>query len=165
MKRKLPNLLGAIVRDYFTDHLPRVRGTSPHTIHSYRDTVVLLLRFLSVRSKRTVAELDLKDLDPPGILAFLSYLEKERNNGVATRNVRLSAVHALFRFVASRNPEHLDLRRHSREVSHVYLSEVTHLLVKRIDRGGEGVMMSHPCLICGKNPAVSADNGSDPIRA
>jgi integrase/recombinase XerD len=109
MKRKLPNLLGAIVRDYFTDHLPRVRGTSPHTIHSYRDTVVLLLRFLSVRSKRTVAELDLKDLDPSGILAFLSYLEKERNNGVATRNVRLSAIHALFRFVASRNPEHLDL--------------------------------------------------------
>jgi len=83
MKRKLPNLLGAIVRDYFTDHLPRVRGTSPHTIHSYRDTVVLLLRFLSVHSKRTVAELDLKDLDPPGILAFLSYLEKERNNRVA----------------------------------------------------------------------------------
>jgi len=100
MKRKLPNLLGAIVRNYFTDHLPRIRGTSPHTIHSYRDSVVLLLRFLSVRNKRTVAELDLKDLDPPGILAFLSYLEKERKNGVATRNVRLSALHALFRFVA-----------------------------------------------------------------
>jgi len=26
-----------------------------------------------------------------------------------TRNVRLSAIHAFFRFVASRNPEHLDL--------------------------------------------------------
>jgi site-specific recombinase XerD len=44
-----------------------------------------------------------------GILAFLSYLEQERKNGVPTRNVRLSAIHALFRFVASRNPEHLDL--------------------------------------------------------
>jgi integrase/recombinase XerD len=109
MKTRLPNLLGAIVRDYFTDHLPRVRGTSPHTIHSYRDTVVLLLRFLSARSQRPVAELDLKDLDPPGILAFLSYLERERKNGRATRNVRLSAIHALFRFVASRNPEHLEL--------------------------------------------------------
>ena len=28
---------------------------------------------------------------------------------MATRNVRLSAIHALLRFVASRNPEHLDL--------------------------------------------------------
>src|SRR5215469_10693791 len=109
MKRQLPNLLGAVVRDYFTDHLPRVRGTSPHTIHSYRDSLVLLLRFLSARHKRPVAELDLTDLDPPGILAFLSYLERERKNGAATRNIRLSAIHALFRYVASRNPEHLEL--------------------------------------------------------
>ena len=49
MKRQLPNQLGAVVRDYFTDHLPRLRGTSPHTIHSYRDSLVLLLRFLSAR--------------------------------------------------------------------------------------------------------------------
>jgi len=109
MKRQLPNLLGAIVRDYFTDHLPHLRGTSPHTIHRYRDSLVLLLRFLSARGQRPVAKLDLTDLDPPGILAFLSYLERERHNGVATRNVRLSALHALFRFVAWRSPEHLDL--------------------------------------------------------
>jgi len=47
------------------------------------------------------------DLDPPGILAFLSHLEQERKNVVSTRNVRLSAIHAFFHFVASRNPEHL----------------------------------------------------------
>jgi len=109
MKTPFPNLLGVIVRDYFTDHLPCLRGTSPHTIHSYRDSIVLLLRFLSVQRKKPVAELDLTDLDPPGIIAFLSYLEKERKNGVSTRNVRLSAIHAFFRFVASRNPEHLAL--------------------------------------------------------
>ena len=78
MKKQLPNLLGAIVRDYFTDHLPRVRGTSPHTIHGYRDSLVLLLRFLSARHRRPIAELDLKDLEPVRILAFLSHLEKER---------------------------------------------------------------------------------------
>ena len=143
MKRKLPNLLGAILRDYFTDHLPGVRGTSPHTIHSYRDTVMLLLRFLSVRSQRTVAEVDLKDLDPPGILAFLSYLEKERHNGVATRNVRLSAIHALFRFVAWRNPEHLDLaqrvlgipfkRAPQRVIDYLEREEIESML-KTIDR-------------------------------
>jgi len=109
MKKKLPNLLGAIVHDYFTHHLPRVRGTSPHTIHSYRDSFVLLLRFLSGPHKQPIAELDLKALEPAGILAFLSHLEKERKNGVATRDVRLTAIHAFFRFVASRNPEHLGL--------------------------------------------------------
>jgi hypothetical protein len=36
MKGHPPNLLGAVVRDYFTDHLPRVRGMSPHTASSGR---------------------------------------------------------------------------------------------------------------------------------
>lgn len=109
MKTRLPNLLGAAIRDYFMDHLPRLRGTSPHTIHSYRDSIVLLLRFLSQQRKKPVTELNLTDLDPPGILAFLSHLEQERNNAVSTRNVRLSAIHAFFHFVAGRNPEHLEL--------------------------------------------------------
>jgi site-specific recombinase XerD len=109
MKKSLPNLLGAIIRDYFTDHLPRLRGASPHTVHSYRDSIVLLLRFLAAKREKAVTQLDLVDIDPPGILDFLSYLEKERKNGVSTRNIRLSAIHALFHFVASRNPEHLEL--------------------------------------------------------
>ena len=143
MKKQLPNLLGAIVHDYFTDHLPRVRGASPHTIHSYRDSLVLLLRFLSARGQRPVAELDLTDLDPPGILALLSYLEQERHNGVATRNVRLSALHALCRFVASRSPEHLDLAqrvlgipfKHAPERAIDYLErEEIDSILKAIDR-------------------------------
>jgi site-specific recombinase XerD len=109
MKPAAPNLLGAAIRDYFTDHLPRLRGTSPHTIHSYRDSVVLLLRFLAQQRGKPVTGLDLTDLDPPAILAFLAYLEKERNNSASTRNVRLSAIHAFFRFVAGRNPEHMAL--------------------------------------------------------
>jgi integrase/recombinase XerD len=109
MNKPLPNLLGAIIRDYFTDHLPRLRGVSPHTIHSYRDSIVLLLRFLAAQSEKAVTQLDLVDINPPGILTFLSYLEKERKNGVSTRNVRLSAIHALFHFIASRNPEYLEL--------------------------------------------------------
>ena len=112
MKTGPPNLLGAAIRDYFTDHLPRLRGTSPHTIHSYRDSMVLLLRFLSQQRNKPVTGLNLSDLDPSGILAFLSHLEQKRNNGVSTRNVRLSAIHAFFHFVAARNPEHLELAQH-----------------------------------------------------
>ena len=143
MKKTLPNLLGAIVRDYFTDHLSNLRGMSRHTIQSYRDSLVLLLRFLSARRNRPLAELDLTDLDPPSILAFLSYLEQERKNTVATRNVRLTAIHALFRFVASRNPEHLNLAQHvlgipfkqapERAIDYLEREEIDSIL-KAIDR-------------------------------
>ena len=99
--------------------------------------------FSPAHRKRPVAELDLTDLDPPGILAFLSHLERERKNGVATRNVRLSAIHALFRFVASRNPEHLDLaqrvlgipfkRAPQRAIDYLEREEIESIL-KAIDR-------------------------------
>lgn len=137
------NLLGAVVRDYFTDHLPRIRGSSAHTILSYRDSIVLLLRFVAEQRKMPVAALDLADLDPPRLLAFLSHLEDQRNNGVATRNVRLAAIHAFFRFVASRNPEQLDLaqraiavpfkRAPNRAIDYLEYEEIDSIL-KAIDR-------------------------------
>ena len=87
-----PNDLARALRAFFVDHLPRVRGTSPHTIQSYRDSLVLLLRFVTTRTHRSVIQLDLDDLGPQPILAFLQYLELDRHNRVATRNVRLAAV-------------------------------------------------------------------------
>jgi integrase/recombinase XerD len=144
MKKAVPGkLLGAIIRDYFIDHLPRLRGSSPHTILSYRDSLALLLRFIAEQRKKPVADLDLADLDPPAILAFLSHLEMHRNNSVATRNVRLAAIHAFFRFVAFRNPEQLDLtqkaiaipfkRAPHRAIDYLEYEEVDSIL-KAIDR-------------------------------
>jgi len=37
------------------------------------------------------------------------HLEQKRNNGVSTRNVRLSAIQEFLHFMAARNPEHLGL--------------------------------------------------------
>jgi site-specific recombinase XerD len=143
MKKRTPNLLGVIVRDYFTDYLPRIRGASAHTIHSYRDSLVLLLRFLSEERKKPVTTLDLGDLDPPGVLAFLLHLEQKRRNGVSTRNVRLSAIHAMFRFVASQNPEYLDQahriigipfkRTRQRAIDYLEYDEID-VVLKAIDR-------------------------------
>jgi site-specific recombinase XerD len=81
-----------------------VRGSSPHTILSYRDTLVLFLRFVADRRKRSVSQLDLGDLDPAEVLAFLEHLESIRHNLVATRNVRLAAIHAFFRYCATADP-------------------------------------------------------------
>lgn len=40
--------LARALRDFFADHLPRVRGMSPHTVTSYRDACTLLLDRKSV---------------------------------------------------------------------------------------------------------------------
>ena len=109
MKIKTSNQLGPALRDYFADYLPRLRGMSPNTIQSYRDSLVLLLRFLACDRKCTVADIDLRDIDPKKVLAFLSYLEQDRGNGITTRNVRLSAIHAFLRYLGTRHPDQLDL--------------------------------------------------------
>ena len=104
-----PNALARALREFFADHLPGVRGMSPHTVCSYRDAFTILLRFLAARCKRSVVKLDFDDLSPDSIIAFLLHLEKGRGNGATTRNARLAAVHAFARFVAANHPEHLAL--------------------------------------------------------
>lgn len=46
------------------------------------------------------------DLDATLSSAFLDHLEAERANSVATRNLRLTAIHSLFAYAALRCPEH-----------------------------------------------------------
>lgn len=109
MTAAVPNALARALRRFFADHLPAVRGMSPHTVCSYRDAFVLLLRFLAARHARPVIALDFGDLAPDHILAFLDHLETERRNSAATRNARLAAVHAFARYAAGDHPEHIEL--------------------------------------------------------
>lgn len=103
-----PNPLARALRDFFADHLPRLRGMSPHTIHSYRDSLSLLLRYLATRGSKPVVELDIEDIQPRLVIDFLQHLETKRRNTPATRNVRLAAIHSFFRHVATRQPEQLE---------------------------------------------------------
>ena len=81
-----PNALARTLRQFFADHLPRVRGLSRHTIHSYRDTLLFLLRVLATARGQHVTALDLADITAEDGLAFLDYVEQERHNTASTRH-------------------------------------------------------------------------------
>ena len=107
MRRQRVTALGASVVQFFETHLPAQRGMSRHTIRSYRDAVVMLLQFIAARRGCGIESLDLADLDAAVVEDFLRHLEAERHNGIATRNVRLAAIHTLARFLAGRHAERL----------------------------------------------------------
>lgn len=107
MSRQRVTDLGASVVQFFETHLPAQRGMSRHTIRSYRDTVVMLLQFIARRRGCGIEALDLADIDATAIEDFLRHLEVERHNGIATRNVRLAAIHTLARFMAGRHADRL----------------------------------------------------------
>ena len=76
----------------------------PTPSRSYRDCLRLLLRFAQARTGRPPARLDLADLDAELVGAFLDHLEADRHNGIDTRNLRLTAIHSLFRYAQLRMP-------------------------------------------------------------
>lgn len=102
-----PNALGRILVKYFQDYLPALRGMSAHTIRSYRDAILLYLRFTSNHTRRRAETLDISDFTLDHVTAFLADLEKTRRSSIATRNARLAALHTFARFAASEAPEHL----------------------------------------------------------
>ena len=78
-----------------------------HTIRSYRDGLVLYLRFVSTRKRCGIEALDIEHLTAAQVEEFLADLERARGNGIPTRNVRLAALHTFARFAVSEAPEHL----------------------------------------------------------
>jgi len=118
-----PNALARTVRQFFSTHLPSVRGVSRHTIASYRYALILLLRFLATAHNWSVADLDLADIEAEEVIAFLDDLEHVRHHTVATRNVRLAALHAFFRYVAASEPAQL---ARSQRILHIPFKRADH---------------------------------------
>lgn len=94
---------------FFTERLAKQRQASPETIRSYRNAMVLLLRFAQDRTGKAPSALEWDDLGAETISAFLDHLETDRHNTARSRNTRLAAVRSLFRFAALRHPEHAQL--------------------------------------------------------
>lgn len=139
------DFLGMAIKSYLLDYLPEQRGMSRNTITSYRESIRMLLSFTSEKKGIDACDLVIEDIGVKLILAFLAYLEEERGNGARTRNVRLSAVHSFFRYLACISPEHLEQsqrvlsipfkRETSLEVEYLEFNEIMALL-KAVDRGG-----------------------------
>lgn len=96
--------LPALIERFFTQRLTHQRNASPHTIASYRDTFRLLFKFAQASLHKAPSSLELEDLDAPLVIAFLDDLEVNRAIGITTRNLRLTAIRAFFRFLAFEEP-------------------------------------------------------------
>ena len=96
--------LGRSIARFFHEYLPTLRGMSPHTIRSYRDTMILFLRFAAAATGGRYREPDVRDINADRLAGFLTSLEVERGNSIATRNARLAAMHSFGRFLIAEHP-------------------------------------------------------------
>ncbi len=85
-------LLGPWVRRFLLEHLVAERNLARNTQRSYRDTLVLLISFISGKLTRAVDRLTVVDISTDLVRLFLTDLEQSRKCTISTRNQRVVLV-------------------------------------------------------------------------
>lgn len=93
---------------FFTEYLACERGFSPNTIRSYSNTFTLLLTYLDDIQRVKADRIEMSHLTRKTIVAFLDWLQEEKNNKDTTRNQRLAAIHAFSRYMQYEDITHLE---------------------------------------------------------
>jgi site-specific recombinase XerD len=128
------------VTSFLTHYLAAQRNLSPNTVKAYRDVFTLLLRFCRDFQGIAPEKLRLEQVDVSLVEAFLDHLEKERKSAPSTRNHRLAALHAFFRYVQAEEPDRMlqcqkilaiPLQRHTRPtVAYLSKEELAEILAQ-----------------------------------
>lgn len=101
-----PTNFATCMARFFNEHLAMQRDASPNTIRAYRDAFTLLLRYCRDQENHDPERITLEQIRPKLIKRFLRHLE-QRGSSSRTRNQRLSAIHAFFRYLLVERPEHM----------------------------------------------------------
>ena len=112
-----PRTLGPWLRRFLTEYIVTERNLARNTQKSYRDTFALFLPFVGAKARKPIDRLTVQDLTARRVRQFLDHLEEDRGCSAQTRNQRLTAIRALARFVASRDPGHLEWCGHIRAIA------------------------------------------------
>ena len=92
------------MRRFLTDHMAGLRGCSPNTISSYRDTFKLLICYLRDQRSIPPERLTLELIDVTAITGFLDWLRADRHNSRSTCNQRLAAISSFFNWLQTQDP-------------------------------------------------------------
>jgi site-specific recombinase XerD len=89
-----------LIHNYIKIHLPKQRKVSPNTVRSYREALELLVDFTKDEKKIPLADVTFEMLTAETIAGFLDFLEVGRGCSISTRNIRLAAIRAFFKYAA-----------------------------------------------------------------
>ncbi len=92
------------LRRFLTTHLAGLRGCSPNTVGSYRDTFKLLITYFRDEKSTPPSKLTLDRVDAAAITGFLDWLETSRHNSASTRNQRLAAISSFCTWMQTEDP-------------------------------------------------------------
>lgn len=133
------------VADFLGDFLPKVMGSSPHTIRSYKGMFVSLLKYMKTEQGIAPKDVAIRDLEPEVVFGYLNWLEYAQGCSASTRNNRLAALRSFCSYLQYRAPEHLDIcatilsikRKKGAEPGVKYMTEdAVHAILEEASAGG-----------------------------
>ncbi len=97
------------LKKYLQIYLPGIQGLSQNTILSYRDAIYLFLKYCEEHENISIDKISMEHFNKELIIRFLEYLERDNNYSISSRNQRLAAIHAFFRFLLKEDISYLAL--------------------------------------------------------
>lgn len=96
----------SLLSKYLLSYLPCQRGVSDNTLASYEAAFSRLLQYCEEERGLPVRKITVETLSPNLIEGYLNWLCEKQKNSASTRNQRLSAIKAFFKFTRRENPRY-----------------------------------------------------------
>ena len=122
-------------------HLPRELRASPHTRASYAQSFLQFTGFAAAMLSTKPSQISIEKLSVQVVLDFLDSLEKERENSIRTRNLRLVALKSFFRFMEYRDASCLEL---SRQIHAIPSKRFEQRLIEYLDQDEMQALLDAP---------------------
>lgn len=119
----------SLLKDYFETYLPYSRGLSQNTIESYKQSFMLLLRFMQDTKGIDADAIQFSSLDYDTLIDFFNWIEKDRQCKPVTRNQRLSALSAFSEYAQNRDFD----------AASVFRSAIIKIPIKRVNKKARAV--------------------------
>jgi len=139
MERLSP--LFKLIHDYLLISLPKEQKCSPHTCRSYRKALVLFFDFVKEKENVPLRKVTFDMINRNMLSEFLIYLEEDRGCSAATRNQRLHAIRAFYRYAAE---EDITAVTHFDEIKKVRKARVPEKLVEHMNAEAVRTVLEQP---------------------
>lgn len=128
------------VRSYLTVYLPRIRGLSPRTVESYRQSISMYCRFLKEENRIDFSRTSFDHVTRDSVMKFLQSLRR-RCCGASTCNLRLSSLKSFLKYCAD---EDIGLYSVYQEVRKVPLMKVARMPVQHMSEIAVKTLLALP---------------------
>ncbi len=128
------------INNWLNEYAPLTRNLSQHTVTGYKVTMILYLTYLE-KIKVTPSTMKFTHFDRNHIEEWIKWLLKERGCKPYTCNLRLSAIKAFLKYVATKEPAYLIL---SQEASLIPKLKTQKVKVNGISKEAMKIFMQMP---------------------